>query len=599
MQRPAFGPSRRRVAARSVLALAVATTPSMPAAACDLFGPRAAVPYAAGYTPLAAAPVQPLVPPAAAAAVYPSVVAARPALPLTAAAPVAAYRPATTAAYPLAAPAYAAAPPYAAAAVPLDNPSVYTGLPAGGAVPLAANLRGVSPATNIGATNVYPTNTSSVPYIAGYGSAAGLPTTPIAGTAGVAPMPLVPDTRGPLQRLFGGLFGTNYVTAPVTAPTTYYRPATTLSPATGLATTTQVPCAGEETLMQRTPLSAVQFGGGETMVPVGPPVRVADPDACGVRPAGGFGDLGYDDPGYGGGVRPADYDAVPPPTLNRVPIESMGYESSEWRPTGRERIVPAPAERRYAPSDRYRDADPYASADGDDYGPLTADSDGTTRRQSRDDFAPIDPPRLRPRTDLRRPGRFDDTDRFEDDYRGEPSPSDRRRVPAEDDRFDDDSYDSYWQRDDEPAGRDQAGWRLPAARDTDAMVPVRRDRRRSFTDVSYQRDGRGRQTDARTGDRFTPAPAARRPDVSDVRRGVEPIRGLDTDPNRRPDRRSARPADLGTDVPRLPKLPVGDIDLVSHVDRDDLRDAEPRRVAPPTHRRRPEPIRRDRSYRTR
>lgn len=64
-----------------------------------------------------------------------------------------------------------------------------------------------------------------------------------------------PGFFGGLSRFFGGMFGTGYSTSYYAAPVTYYRPVTTVDPATGTTTIVQRPCTSSEYLMQRTPIA--------------------------------------------------------------------------------------------------------------------------------------------------------------------------------------------------------------------------------------------------------------------------------------------------------------------------------------------------------
>lgn len=136
-------------------------------------------------------------------------------------------------------------------AVPLDNPSVYTGLP------VASGYRGLATPGNsfYGTGNMYP-NT--------YGSATPTVTSLRPDLAAPAVATAVPERnfatpiRSGLARFFDSLLGTGYRTSYYTAPITYYRPATTIDPVSGTTVTVQQPCASTVQQIQRTPYATLE-----------------------------------------------------------------------------------------------------------------------------------------------------------------------------------------------------------------------------------------------------------------------------------------------------------------------------------------------------
>ncbi|TWU01681.1 chromosomal replication initiator protein DnaA [Neorhodopirellula pilleata] len=214
------------------------------------------VPYSAGYTPYAAS----------VAGVY-----------------TAGYTPllttGTASTYSVQRPAYGA--------VPLNNPSVYTGLP------VATGYRGLSTPGNsfYGTGNMYP-NT--------YGSAApavtslrpDLAASPMA-TAVPAPAFATPIRSG-LARFFDSLLGTGYRTSYYTAPITYYRPATTIDPITGTTVTVQQPCSSTVQQIQRTPYATLEPYSAGNAYP-----------ANTLQPCGGTGCANDPSMGYGATTIPS------------------------------------------------------------------------------------------------------------------------------------------------------------------------------------------------------------------------------------------------------------------------------------------------------
>lgn len=190
-------------------------------------------PYTAGYTPLIAPPVSN------------SVISNRPALALGG---TSVYAP--TNGYLVQRPAYGA--------VPLNNPSVYTGLP------VMSGYRGASAGTGgfMGTGNVYPNNL-----------VAGAPA--VTSLRPVVPQPAAPTFATPIRsglaRFFGSLLGTGYRSSYYRAPITYYRPATSIDPLTGATVTVQQPCASTVNQLQRTPMTTFSpvVGGASGIAPCG------------------------------------------------------------------------------------------------------------------------------------------------------------------------------------------------------------------------------------------------------------------------------------------------------------------------------------------
>lgn len=136
-------------------------------------------------------------------------------------------------------------------AVPLNNPSVYTGMP------VTSGYRGLATPGNsfYGTGNMYP-NT--------YGTAAPAVTSmrPDLASPAVAPVAtadgFATPIRSGLSRFFNSLLGTGYRTSYYTAPITYYRPATTVDPVTGTTVTVQQPCTSTVQQIQRTPYATLE-----------------------------------------------------------------------------------------------------------------------------------------------------------------------------------------------------------------------------------------------------------------------------------------------------------------------------------------------------
>lgn len=253
-----------------------------------LYGKQPA--YVAGYTPVVGAPVTTITttpgittgapgvaPPPGYAANYPGYTAGY--TPLMTAAPNSSVLPLNPSSI------YAPSQPYslqrpAYGAVPLDNPSVYTGMPTTSS-PVVAGYRGAvsTGSPYFGTGNVYPnssytTNVAGVQPVTAYRPATGYPPT----TGYRTPI------RSGLSRFFNSLLGTGYRSSYYTAPITYYRPATTLDPVTGTTVTVQRACESTVQQLQRTPYTTFQ---GLASQPAMVPSTTIDPcmntvDSCGV-----------------------------------------------------------------------------------------------------------------------------------------------------------------------------------------------------------------------------------------------------------------------------------------------------------------------------
>ena len=270
--------------------------------------------------------------------------------------------------------------PYASNFAPLDNPSVYTGLPVdvepdvpdqpvavarppgtlpiaprryqaysaplSGTVPIARRLRGAAATSNsfYGTGNVYPNNyqvpayASNYPGTAAAGAvppapaaipAAGLPTAtmPVAGAyaAPVSPAPRHPVLSG-LRRFFGSLLGKHYESSYYRAPVTYYRPVTTVDPVTGTDVTVQRPCASSVQMLQRTPYRSLQTPP-PSLAPSLPPSTfepATTAPLCGPVPAAKL-DCSpecADDPGFADSYQPTP--VYPPATSVPSAVDQSG-----------------------------------------------------------------------------------------------------------------------------------------------------------------------------------------------------------------------------------------------------------------------------------
>ncbi|MEM6979447.1 MAG: hypothetical protein AAF539_07225 [Planctomycetota bacterium] len=224
--------------------------------------------YAVGYSP--AVPLAPTTPVTAGytPVITNGIALNRPALPLAGSSIYAPQSP-----YSLQRPAYGSG--VITAARPLDNPSVYTGLP------VASGYRGLATTSNpyYGTGNIYP-SAGPVPNA----SIAAAPVTslrPVVGAQAIVPAQptFATPIRTGLSRFFSSLLGTGYRTSYYNAPITYYRPATTLNPITGTTVTTQQPCTSTVTQVQRTPFAALSPTATSMPVPT-------SSMGCGVSPIG-------------------------------------------------------------------------------------------------------------------------------------------------------------------------------------------------------------------------------------------------------------------------------------------------------------------------
>ncbi|MGI9467433.1 MAG: hypothetical protein ACR2OA_09955 [Rubripirellula sp.] len=149
-----------------------------------------------------------------------------------------------------------------------DNPSVYTGQPTRGSVQASymapAQVQSYSPSQGL-----QPVTTNVVTSYAGPPITAPPITAPPVLTP--APMPYAasppaPKREGCLSRFCNKLFGTGYTTSYYRAPVTYYRPVTTMNPATGTMVTVQQPCTSYEQQVQRNPFTTVLPGNNNTPI---------------------------------------------------------------------------------------------------------------------------------------------------------------------------------------------------------------------------------------------------------------------------------------------------------------------------------------------
>lgn len=208
-------------------------------------------------------------------------------------------------------------------ATPLNNPSVFTGLPTAATAqaaysapiattPFTANFRGAEPVggSYLGASNTYPRTTIQTNLQTSFQnpSLTPLPTT------NVTPLfPPTPARGGGLGQFFGSLFGTNYTSSYYQAPVTYYRPVTSIDPLSGTTVTVQQPCTSEITQVQRSPYSSLFAGdavqpGQPASINFGTPIYTTPIDNCNPQSfgTGAFGStpFGQDGVAQVGGVAP-------------------------------------------------------------------------------------------------------------------------------------------------------------------------------------------------------------------------------------------------------------------------------------------------------
>lgn len=129
----------------------------------------------------------------------------------------------------------------------IDNPSVYTGLPAMGTI--QTSYRPQVPTAPIGNVNL---TAPAAPITAPTVISPPMTSYPVTAPA--------PQREGCLGRFCRKLFGTGYTTSYYRAPVTYYRPVTTLNAVSGTTVTVQQPCTAYEQQMQRNPFTTVLPG---------------------------------------------------------------------------------------------------------------------------------------------------------------------------------------------------------------------------------------------------------------------------------------------------------------------------------------------------
>ena len=222
-----------------------------------------------------------------------------------------------------------------------DNPSVYTGQPVRGAVqtsympPTQVQAYPISPGFQPSATGVV-TAYSAPPM-----TAPPITAPPILGPAPMtyAAAPPAPKREGCLSRFCSKLFGTGYTTSYYRAPVTYYRPVTTMNPATGTMVTVQQPCTAYEQQVQRNPFTTVLPGTAGTVNNTCQPNCPCPPgvNACNTVPsysqATAFGQpapLGstpYNGIGQVGARGTGDYQAMPIPSI--APTGTAGMQPAD------------------------------------------------------------------------------------------------------------------------------------------------------------------------------------------------------------------------------------------------------------------------------
>ena len=224
-----------------------------------------------------------------------------------------------------------------------DNPSVYTGQPTRGSVqasymaPTQVQSYSLSQDLQPGTTNVV--TAYSGPPITGPPITAPPITAPPVLTP--APMPYAaappaPKREGCLSRFCSKLFGTGYTTSYYRAPVTYYRPVTTMNPATGTMVTVQQPCTSYEQQVQRNPFTTVLPANNTTPINNCQPGCLCPPgvNACNTIPSynqsATFGQPApisqtpYSGIGQAGALGTGDYQAMPIPAI--PPAGAMGTQ---------------------------------------------------------------------------------------------------------------------------------------------------------------------------------------------------------------------------------------------------------------------------------
>ena len=219
-----------------------------------------------------------------------------------------------------------------------DNPSVYTGQPTRGSVqasymaPTQVQSYSLSQDLQPGITNVV-TAYSGPPITA----------PPITAPPVLTPAPMpyaaappAPKREGCLSRFCSKLFGTGYTTSYYRAPVTYYRPVTTMNPATGTMVTVQQPCTSYEQQVQRNPFTTVLPANNTTPINNCQPGCPCPPgvNACNTIPSynqsATFGQPApisqtpYSGIGQAGALGTGDYQAMPIPAI--PPAGAMGTQ---------------------------------------------------------------------------------------------------------------------------------------------------------------------------------------------------------------------------------------------------------------------------------
>lgn len=309
---------------------------------CDwLFGRPPA--YAAGYAPVY--PVGPAYP------VTPGYAANMPVLPpvVTTSAPVAYGAPT---AYAAQMPAYGSAP-----VLPNGYAGAYSSLYGGAAASAAPMAPSTLSSSLYGTGNAYANSptpypgtsysanmpaTYNAPGVTAYSPAA---TPYMAGQpAVVAPpvVPVAPPRTGLFPRIrgfFGNLFGTNYRTSYYRAPVTYYRPQTTVDPATGTTVTVQRPCTSYQYQVQRMPYVSLDPGAST-------PVGAAPVDPCAnISPYGGTAPYGQTAPGLSG-MQGGQFDPYAQPSYGQP---NYGQATPGGQPAPLNNTAPGASSEGYVP----------------------------------------------------------------------------------------------------------------------------------------------------------------------------------------------------------------------------------------------------------
>jgi hypothetical protein len=219
-----------------------------------------------------------------------------------------------------------------------DNPSVYTGQPVRGSVQASYMAPAQVQAYSM-PQNVQPASSSVVsaytapPYTAPPITAPPITAPPITAPPVLNPSPMpyiasppAPKREGCLSRFCNKLFGTGYTTSYYRAPVTYYRPVTTMNPATGTMVTAQQPCTSYEQQVQRNPFTTVLPGSANQTANNCQPNCPCPPgvNACNTIP--GYNQTTYGQPapisqtpyngiGQVGATGTGDYQAMPIPSI--------------------------------------------------------------------------------------------------------------------------------------------------------------------------------------------------------------------------------------------------------------------------------------------